>query len=92
MPVKNNYPIGSIEYIAATVTANVPLDAQTVELSVDSGVTWLAAEWTGDVDTTRACRTTDPVAFPTRTYHRCMVRLTDTPEVPVMVAGVVTAG
>jgi hypothetical protein len=80
---------GSIEYVAASVTSDVTLDAQTVTMSVDSGATWVAAEWVGDVGTTRQVRTSSPVTFATviRREVYVLVKIVDTPEIPVVTAG-----
>lgn len=86
-----NIPRGSIEYITATVTADVPL-TMPVELSLSRGDqhTWLPATWEGTPGETRNVRTTNVVTFDDtfehRTYSVC-VRLTDNPEVPIVNAG-----
>lgn len=82
------FNLGSIEYVAATVTSDVTLDAQPVTMSVDSGVTWLPAEWVGDPGTTRQVRTASPVTFDTPSGGRhVLVKIVDTPEIPVVFAG-----
>ena len=88
----NTIPRGSIEYVTATVTADVDL-TMPAEISVSRGTasTWLPATWVGEVGKTRTLRTTDVIDFsevdyPAGTYT-VRVRLTDSPEVPVIRAG-----
>lgn len=57
-------PSVSKEYLKAPLIADVELDAQTVEVAFllgtttkpDGSTTWLPAEWTGPVGTTRSWR------------------------------------
>lgn len=85
---------GTIEYIDVTVTADVNLSG-TVEVSFDKGATWTAATWQGSAATTRTARllvdTTDvdddDVLVWARDAYPVWVRLTDTPEVPIVNAG-----
>jgi hypothetical protein len=84
-----NFPAGSIEYVVVTVTSDVTLGTQPVVLSLDKGVTWLPCTWVGDPGTTRKARTTDTVTFdPAMPATEVLVRVTDTPEVPIIRAGV----
>lgn len=88
----------SVEYVKATVTADVTLDATvTVAIAITApGGTpsWLAAEWTGDESTTRTARTTSAVTFSTANYplsgYIVRVKLTDSPETPIVNAGSLT--
>lgn len=86
-----NIPRGSVEYITATVTADVPL-TMPVELSLSRGDThtWLPATWEGAPGETRNVRTLNVVTFDdtyeASAYSVC-VRLTDNPEMPVIDAG-----
>lgn len=86
-----NIPRGSIEYITATVTADIPL-TMPVELSLSRGDThtWLPATWEGAPAETRNVRTTNVVTFddtyPQKSYS-VMVRLADNPETPLIRAG-----
>lgn len=48
--------LGTIDYLEFSVTADVTLNAQTVEVSFDRKGDWLAAEWIGDPGTTRRGR------------------------------------
>jgi hypothetical protein len=92
---KISIPRGSDEILLCPVTADVELDAQSVAIAVgrasDNTYTWLAAEWTGTAGTTRTAATSDPVeltaaAYPLRNYE-VYVKVTDTPEVPIIHAG-----
>lgn len=88
------YPRGTEEFITATAVADRTLAAQTVEIAISRGDThvWLPAEWIGDPATTRKARTVDTVVFgddyPRSTYE-VFVRVSDSPEVPIMRAGVI---
>lgn len=89
---------GSTENIHAPVTATVSLSAQPVAIAIgrnsDGTYTWLTAAWTGDVGTTRTAVTSTPVVFTAANYpnqsYPIYVKVTDTPEVPVMKAGEIT--
>lgn len=82
---------GTTEYISVELTADVTLDDQTVEFSFDEGTTWLAAEAVGSTGTTRTYRhllTTGET--PTASSVEVLVRITDTPEIPILNAGTLT--
>lgn len=88
-------PRGSAEYVKAVVTADVNL-SMTVEMALTktgAAHTWLPAEWTGSVGLTRTARTTAAQTFSTANYpassYQVYVRLTDTPELPIVKAGTV---
>lgn len=88
------YIDGSVEYLTVTVTADVELVDQPIEISIDRGETWLPAVWQGDPGTTRKARTVAPVAFDAPpasnmrpSSHTVWVRVTDNPEVPIVSAG-----
>lgn len=87
----NHYPSGTVEYLTVTVTADVELNTQPVDVSFDKAE-WLPAEWIGVVGTTRQARTTAPVTFTaTRRDPRSVwVRVTDVDESPILLAGSVT--
>lgn len=85
---------GSIEYVNASVTGDVTLDTQAVAMAIMAVGTkptagdWVAAAWTGVAGTTRSCRRllagTEAAGL-----YRVFVKVTDTPEVPVLaVAGI----
>lgn len=80
------YVAGSVEYLTVTVTADVALTDQTVALSLDRGTTWLPCAWIGDEGTSRQARTTDPHMFTAGTVS-VLVKVADTPEVPIIKAG-----
>lgn len=82
------YTAGSEEYLTVTVTADVELDAQPVSISIDNKATWLPATWVGDPGTTRKARTSSPVTFSaTPRAYSVHVKVTDSPEVPIIRAG-----
>lgn len=90
-------PRGSVEYVTATVTADVALtDATTVRLALTrrgEDHDWIDAAWTGAEGTTRACRTSNPVTFDTDTIPGDLVdvfiQLTDSTEIPIIEAGTI---
>lgn len=82
-------PQGTVEYVKTPVTASVSLDAQTVVISIDNKATWLPAVWTGDVGPVRTARTSNPVTFSTKGPMHVYVKVTDTPEIPIMNAGLI---
>lgn len=91
-------PRGSEEYVKARVVADVTLDVTVgVEISLSTGNpaahVWLPAVWTGTESTTRIARTSSAVEFdetyPDKTYS-VYVRLTDSPEAPILRAGTLT--
>lgn len=75
----------STEYLDVSVTADVSLSAQAVQISVDNQSTWLTAAWIGSAGTTRTARVLlqPGVNMPTAGKHPVYVKLTDSPEVPV---------
>jgi hypothetical protein len=84
--VTASFKTGSYEYLRVRVTANVPLDEQPVELSMDDGETWLPAVWLGSPGTTRLVRTMTPITWATGSGD-IVVKVTDVPEVPLIPAG-----
>jgi len=81
---------GSIEFLKATVTADITLDnTVTVALSLTPTSTgahdWKPASWTGTAGTTREARTDQTLTYAPGTYT-VYVKLTDTPEVPIIAA------
>ena len=85
-------PLGSLEYVKAPVTADVTLeDSMSVEVAITAaGSTdhdFLTAQWVGAEALKRTARTADPFPFDTAGLFDVFVQLTDTPEVPIMLAG-----
>lgn len=87
---------GSVEHLHVSVTADVALTAgMTVAIAIgrasDGTYTWLAAGWTGAEAVTRTAVTSTVVTFSTANYplrtYKIYVKVTDTPEVPVIEAG-----
>jgi len=95
-------PRGSVDFVGATVTEvnGLDLNQATIKMAVTasgSDHTWLAAQWDGaqwtDEDGThRKVRTSSPVTFAvdaTTSSYTIYVQLTDSPEVPILRAGVI---
>lgn len=87
----------STEYVEAVVTSDVTLDAQVVEFVISStapvdGTVWTAGAWAGSAGTTRTARIlvgpTDGALDPGKGRYTVYVRVVDTPEIPVIEAGV----
>lgn len=92
MSASISIPFGSLEYVKATVTADVTLaDAMPVSISLSTGGvhSWRSGTWTGTAAVTRTARTSSPVDFSTlaKGTYVVYVKLTDSPEVPIMQAG-----
>ena len=88
-------PRDSVEYVRAPVTADVDL-GMGVEISIRYGTAahvWLPATWVGTLGPSRTARTTTQVTFSAALYpkpaYTVYVRLTDTPEVPIIEAGTI---
>lgn len=83
---------GATEYVEASVTSDVTLDTQPVAFSFDGGTTWTAAAWTGSPALTRTARllVVASTTFTTPGIYTLLVKVTDSPEVPVISAGGVT--
>lgn len=77
---------GTVEYLDVTLTADVNLTG-TVEFSLDRGATWLTAAWIGSAGTTRTARYLLTTATLHKTNYAVWVRLSDSPEVPILAAG-----
>lgn len=88
-----NIPRGSVEYVTGTLATDNDLTGATVEvrLTRDGTGAWLPS--TFDV-ASKAFSTANPVTFDAVTYpdltYTVQVRLTDTPEVPIINVGRVT--
>jgi hypothetical protein len=79
-----------VEYLTVTVTADVTLDTQPVDISFDRQV-WVTAAWQGSSGTTRDARALiDGTNVPAPGVWPVYVRITDSPETPVVYAGSVT--
>lgn len=86
-------PRDSVEYIRAKVTADADLETTGVELALIHGsdpATWLPGVWVDDTGSTRVARTASPVTLDVATYphgsYAVRVRLTDSPETPILSA------
>lgn len=78
---------GTVEYLEALVTCDMELDTQPVAFSFDRE-TWHTAEWIGSAGLIRTARLLvgDMVPLPTRSGP-LYVRITNTPEIPIIWAG-----
>ena len=92
--------VGSQEYLVVEVTGDLMLDAQVVEIAVvdvDTRPTtndWHTSAWTGDPGYTRNCRvfignSVGGISVDAGMY-RVFVRVTDSPEIPIMDAGLLS--
>ena len=81
------FQTGSIEYVVASVTADVELDAQVVKIFIEG--TEYTAEWMGNPGETRECRTTDTIDFTdwADDLYQLSVQFADSPEEPLVDAG-----
>jgi hypothetical protein len=92
-------PVSSTEYLKVSVTADVTLSAQTVDIAVipargrPTAPDWKPAAWTGSPGTTRTAMlligpgTSNVVALG---EYDVWVRATDNPEIPTDPAGRLT--
>lgn len=81
---------GTTEFLTVTVTSNLTLDAQPVYISFDR-TEWLTASWTGAAGTTRSARVLlDSTNLPPPGKHPVYVKVTDSPEIPVVRADDIT--
>lgn len=92
MTTEIEIPQGSVEYLYADVTCDRILDEQPVALAIATVITsvdadeWEEAEWVGDPDNARSARLLLDGSLPAGKYQ-VFVRITDTPEVPIVKAG-----
>lgn len=77
---------GSVEYIEVPMTVTGGTLDGVVEPSFDR-TTWTAATWLGSAGSSRTCRLLLNTTALTYGTHSVYVRLTDTPEIPVLLAG-----
>lgn len=80
---------GTVEYLTGTVTADLPIgDDDAIAISFDR-TTWLTAEWVGGAGTSREWRIllggTTPL--PSERWSTVYVKVTDSPEAPILEAG-----
>lgn len=86
----------SLEYLTVTVTADVDLDTQVVELATTKAHAqpapgdWRTATWIGDAAHTRQAQILLDDNDLTPGTWSVFLRLTDVPEVPVLEVGTVT--
>ena len=81
---------GTTEYLTATLTATVTLDAQPVAFSFD-GVTYTSASWVGAAAKRRKAQILlNAGNWPGAGTRTVYVKVTDSPEIPVINVGQVT--
>ncbi len=82
------WPRGTTEYLSLDVTANVSLSTQDVAVTFDRE-TFHDAEWQGSAGTTRVCRllVDDDVLPEGYGVVPIYVRVTDSPEIPLIQSG-----
>jgi len=87
-PDERVWPRGTVEYLEATVTADVVIaDDDPVAFTFDRE-TFHTAEWTGIAGNTRTCRVLlDDTLLPAAPASDVYVRVTDNPEIPLIPAG-----
>jgi len=78
---------GTVEYLIGTVTTDVDLTGDTVEVSFDNRESWIPAEWIGSTNRWRILL--DETTMPEVDRFGVHVRITDNPEIPVLKAGTV---
>jgi hypothetical protein len=95
--------VGTREYLVRTIVATADLSAQTIAFSFDRGTTYYPATWdaapsvvstekVNGVDTTYYSRKAkvllgDTVPLPALGEHPVWIKITDTPEIPIIPAG-----
>jgi hypothetical protein len=81
--------VGTIEYLDVPVTCDVTLNTQPVHVSLDQDVTWLEATWQGVAGNKRIASVLlgDANPLPPVGVHQVRVKVTDSPEIPIMIAG-----
>lgn len=80
--------VGSLEYLDGVIKANVPLDSQPVEVSIDGKQTWISAQWVGDIGTTRSLQAeVNELNMPDPGVYKVYVRVTDNSESPIFAIG-----
>jgi hypothetical protein len=85
------YVVGTVEYLKAVVTCDFTLDAQPVAIRLDSGA-WQPATWVGAAGLVRTAEALVDFASVTPGRHTVYVKVTDTPEVPILSAGPIHVG
>lgn len=82
---------GTTEYVAATITSSVTLDAQVVEFRFGPSAGWITGAWTGTAATQRQARVLiNSGNIPAAGTYDLYVRVTDSPEIPIVNAGRIT--
>lgn len=86
--IDRSFVQGTVEYLDIVVSADVSLTG-TVEFSLDRGETWIEATWTGSAGLTRTARYLLDTSAVDKDVYDVRVRLADTPEQPVIEAGLI---
>lgn len=81
---------GDEDYLVVPITDTTGIDLEDdlpVEISIDHGATWQAAEWTGTAGVKRSARILLATSEMTKGSYPVWARLTDTPTRPIVPAG-----
>jgi hypothetical protein len=83
----------SLEYVKVTLTADHDITADTVQLSVDGGTTWVTAASLGNNTYGVLAGPGGVITWPTAGQnYKVLARVTDSPEIPVLDAGRIYVG
>lgn len=87
MTVSRTFVRGTVEYLDVSISCDFTLDGQDVEFSFDR-TTWITATWQGPPGDTRIARILlDDSNSPSERNAPLYVRITDSPEIPILFAG-----
>lgn len=82
---------GTEEYLTVTVTGTGTLSTQAVAFRFGPSASWITAAWIGTAATRRQARALITAAnLPAAGTYDLYVRVTDSPETPIALAGQVT--
>lgn len=89
------WPTGQSDWLTGTATVNITIDTQTVEVSIDSGQTYVAASWVGSPAMSREWQAyVTPADLPAGMTYEVLVKIHDTtgpsPVDVILPAGTIT--
>ena len=85
------YIVGTVEYLKAQVTCDFALNTQAVAIRIDTGA-WVTATWIGSAGLVRTAEALVNFATVAAGRHEVYVKITDSPEVPILSAGAIHVG